>query len=164
MIETTYSLKQEEFVEAQKLWCPQATKRLPGAWLMTSVYIAFGVLFGLSISQIPIAIGTALALWFIAFLALAAWRQRLLLKAQYEQMGEAVNDVSLRLDDQGFHDFKEGSGSCSIAWRRFTGWREGTNVFILGLNLQFITIPKAALSPDQQNELRSLLQTSIHPR
>jgi len=164
VIETTYSLTQGEFAEAQALWCPQATKKLPGAWLMTSIYIAFGVVFGLSLSQIPVGIGIAFALWFIAFLALATWRKRLLVKFQYEQMGESARDVILRLDDVGYHDYKEGSGSCTIAWKRFTGWRESPNIFVLGLNLQFITIPKAALSEDQQSELRALLQSSIHAR
>jgi len=164
VIETVYTLTEAEFFEGQQSWCPRAVRKLPGHSLIQGVYFVFSALVGVSVIELPLPLGIALALGFALYIALIAWRKKRIQALQFQQLGDSVIGISLKTDAFGYHEYKEGSGSCSIAWKRFTGWRETPNVFVLGMDVRFITIPKAALSQDQQNELRSLFQTSINAR
>ncbi len=164
MIEAVYTLTKAEFFEGQQSWCPQAARKLPGHWLIQAVYIAFSLLVFFSIRYLPFWLGIAFALSFACYAFLIVWRKDRLQTIQYRQLEYSVTGISLRADADGYHEYKEGSGSCSIAWKRFTGWREAPNVFVLGMDVRFIAIPKVALSQEQQNELRALLQTSIDAR
>jgi hypothetical protein len=164
VIETVYTLTKAEFFEGQRLWCPRAVRKLPGHWLIQGVYVAFSLLILFSVRYLPFWLAIAFALCMASYAVLIVWRKDRVQAIQFDELKDSVREISLRIDSEGYHDQKESMGSCSIAWKRFTGWREGDNVFILGINLQFITIPKTALSEDQQNELRTLLQALINPR
>jgi hypothetical protein len=163
LIETTCSVTKADFLEAHQLWCPRAALKLPGAQLLRAIYIVLLTLLLFSLSHLPIPLIIGFMTCLLAYVVVVYWRKDRVLATQYTQIAEAVKDIALRLDDDGYQDHKEGISSCFIAWSRFSGWREGNRVFVLGLNLQFITIPKVALSQDHQDELRTLLQKSIRP-
>lgn len=164
MIETTYSVTEAEYVEGQALWCPMAVRKLPGHWLYQCTFILIAACMAWVAHFAPLlpvfAWVFSVCLWIITL----NWRKKAIRKYQYYLAAECMQNVSLRIDEGGFHEHKENSGTCFIPWNRFTGWREGKSIFVLGMDLMSIPIPKSCLSPDQQAALRSTLETSIKVR
>jgi hypothetical protein len=158
MIEAVYTISEREFAEAQKLWCTQAVRKLPGHFILQGVLLSFLVLIVLSVPYLPFWLAMSFSGCMAIFAGLCFWRKKALVKSQYAQMEDRLRSVSVRIDDDGYHDYKQDSGSGWIAWKQFSGWREGSQVFVLGISMNFLTIPKAPLSVDQQNELRTRLQ------
>lgn len=164
MIETTYSVTEAEYVEAQALWCPIAVRKLPGHWLYQGTLILIATCMAWVAHFAPVlsvlAWASSVWLWFIVL----NWRKKAIRKYQYSLAAERMQNVSLRIDEGGFHEHKENSGTCFIPWNQFSGWREGKSIFVLGMNLTPIPIPKSCLLPGQQASLRSTLETSIKSR
>jgi len=158
MIETIYSVTESEFLEASGLWCPQIVKKLPGYVLSQVALGLAGSCVMISLHYLPYGLCFALVISISAWLLLGQWRTKASRKNQYVLFAEGMTDVSVRFDDDGYHDHKDGRGSTWIAWKIFTAWTETPRVFVLGINQNFLTIPKSSLSVDQQDSLRALLR------
>ena len=100
-----------------------------------------------AILLIPLAI--------LLFLACSPWLQRISLKKRLKVEGPMLKDVSVRVDDYGYHGFS-GSGQGQMKWTAFDGFIEGTTVFALLHGFTFHPIPKRTLSATEREELESI--------
>jgi hypothetical protein len=157
MIQTAYTISETEFAEAQQIWCTLALKKLPGRWLVLGVSLLMGGFIGWSFQYLPFWLVCALGGSLLAFLFISQWRKKAIRHYQYTTNAEQWSDIEVWIDESGYRDEKLGRCGGWTAWTAFTGWREGTNVFILGRNLFFIPVPKSALTLEQQQELRTML-------
>jgi hypothetical protein len=161
VIETTYTISQPEFIEAHKMWCSTEYKRFPGRTLQLVLCAFLGGAIGGTIFFSPPWLSVALYLSLFAMIFVSRWRQNAIRKYQFTQNAKQMEEVHVRFDDMGYHDEKADMCGGWIAWGNFSGWREGSTFFVIGRNLTFVTVPKAALTPEQQQELRSLLQSRL---
>jgi len=163
VIETTYFISQAEFIAAHKMWATLEYKRLPGRTLQSAACVIFGCALVVSFLYMPIGIAVALYMSLVAIILIGHWRRGEIRKYQYSQNAKQMEGLHVRIDDSGYWDEKTGIAGGWIAWTSFTGWLESPSVFVIGRNLTFTTVPKSALSTEQQQELRSLLQSHIGP-
>lgn len=161
MIETTYTLAEEDFQEASRLWCKKEVKKLPGHTLVLCLAAAFGGLLAHAIVSFPPWYGASLAGLTICWVLLSKWRRKAIAHRQFEMKGSETCDIKIRIDDLGYNDEKADSCGGWIHWPGFSGWRETPRIFVLGRQLQFITIPKSGLTSEQQTELRALLEAKL---
>lgn len=161
MIDLTYTISESEFIEAQTLWCPAAVKKLPGRVILNAAYLIFAGFLGWSIPHLAGWLQIALEGSLIGIVLIARWRRRSVARFQYFSTRDQFEDLHIRIDESGYSDEKPGRSGGWITWQGFTGWKEGSTVFVLGRTLQFITVPKAALSTEQQADLRALLTTHM---
>ena len=89
------------------------------------------------------------------------WRKKATRKHQYAANEEFMEEVHVHIDQTEYRSEKPEICESWMKWSSFTGWRESRNVFVFGRNLNFVTIPKGVLTPEQQNELRLLLQSHL---
>ena len=157
MIDVTYTLSQTEFSEAQKIWCSKQVKKLPGYVLYQVFSVVFGGLVGWSFRYLPIWLIGALSVSMLANVAVYLWRKKAIRRYQYSANAELMEAVQIHIDEVGYRNEKSGRCGGWIAWDGFTGWLENKKIFVLGRNMTFIVIPKAALSTEEQAELRSLV-------
>jgi hypothetical protein len=163
MIETSYSLTENEYIEAQFLYQRKKSKR---AQIMRYALIA--ILAGSFVTILltapaanlltPIAAIPAVFLVMLIFLPLI---QRRAFRKRFKT--EAVNctNVEVRLDDDGYHGDVAGVGSGTIRWEAFSMFAESPNVFLLLRGFTFHPIPKRALLPWQQDELKLLVSRHL---
>jgi YcxB-like protein len=76
------------------------------------------------------------------------------------QMAEKVSGTA-SLEREGVRLTKPSGTTTFVPWARFTGWNEGPNVFTLKSKDSLRVIPKRWLEPQQEVDLRSLLQSKI---
>lgn len=163
MIETSYTLSEADFQEASQLWCKKEVKKLPGHTMVLCLAVIFGGLLGHAIGHLPLWYGIAVAATAVAWVVLSKWRRKAIAHRQFELMGAEGSDIRVRIDDLGYSDEKAESCGGWIRWAGFSGWRETPRIFVLGRRLHFVTIPKSALTQEQQAELRTLLQRKLGP-
>jgi hypothetical protein len=161
MIQMVYTISEAEFSEAQKLWCSRELKKLPGRWLTQGVGVLFGGFIGGSFHYLPLWLVCSLGGSLFALILVGQWRRKAIRHYQYTISAERFNDIEVSIDESGYRDRKAGKSEGWIGWSDFTGWRESANVFILGRNLTFVTIPKRALTAAQQDDLRVTLNTRL---
>lgn len=161
MIDVTYSISQPEFIEAQKMWCSREYKKLPGKTLYQTVSVVFGVFLGLSLPHLPLWLIASVSMCLIALVLVGQWRKNAVREYQFAQNAKQMEGIRVHIDEAGYQDEKADVCGGWISWSNFTGWRESPSIFVLGRNLKFVTIPKAPLSSEQQQELRALLQSHL---
>lgn len=148
-------------MEAQRLWCPQVARRVPGYWLMQITAGIFGACFGWSLRYQPFPLIVASILSFCSVLVVGQWRKKAARKYQYKFKNESLEETSVRFDDEGYRDHKANKCGGWINWDGFSGWRETPRIFVLGRGVMFITVPKRPFSSEQQEQLRSLFAQRI---
>jgi hypothetical protein len=161
MIDITFDLSQAEFSEAQQMWCPKELKKLPGRTLYQIISIIFGGFIGWSFQYLPAWLIGALCLSMLANVSLYLWRKKAIRRYQYSANAELMESVKVHIDETGYRNEKSTMCGGWIAWDGFNGWRESKNIFVLGRNLTFISLPKTAMSSAQQDELRTLLNSHL---
>lgn len=68
---------------------------------------------------------------------------------------------TMDISEEGLHA-RTSVGECRLTWQQFIGWLEVDRVFALFPSpLTFFPIPKRAMSSEQQEELRSILQKKV---
>jgi hypothetical protein len=168
-LEIRYAISQEEYVEAARLWSTLETKQRHNS-LMTSWrgVVFFFTIFaiGLIMSQGGMIvsawmIGGMAAIWLIAFI-LQKWVCPRYLNKAFDEQRSGL-DIRLYLGEEHIESERaDGSSTGRYLWSAFVKYLESENTLVLYLNrLQFIIIPKRAISSEQQEELRSLLRTHI---
>ena len=161
MIDVRYSVTQEEFQQAQKLWCPAQIKKVPGRYLVLGLGITLGVLVGWSLHYLPLWLSSSIYGLMLATYFAQRWRRRKALVFQYDRMRKDLEDISVRFDDVGYHYAREARHEGSWMWPAFTGWREGPLVVVIGRGLSFVTVPKRALNAQEMETLRTLLGRNV---
>jgi hypothetical protein len=161
MIDAVYTVSQSEFTEAQRIWCSRELKKLPGRVLVQVVSVIFGVFLGMSFGYVPAWLEIALGTSLLVIVLVCQWRKKAIRNYQFSMNADRMEAVHIHIDETGYRDEKTSVCGGWIAWPSFTGWRESTNVFVLGRNLTFITLPKSAIATEQQEELRALLRQHL---
>ena len=163
MIDTVYTVSEAEFSQANTIWCGGAARKIPGYVPLQFTYAVFGACIGWSLRYLPSWLWIGLILSMVAVQLIVRWRRKFLKKRQFLHMSGRMAELHVQIDDSGYRDEKSGCCGGWNAWSGYTGWKEGPLVFVLGRNLSFTTVPKAPLSPEQQTELRLLLESKIGP-
>jgi hypothetical protein len=168
-VELQYTITLEEFIEGSKLWA-KAVERKRRTSLFESwrglVYLVFLLATGLLIVQLR---GWALAWALISLVGISAisivFQQLIcprLFRSGYEEQKPGLS-LRIVIGEAGVESERAGgeaSGRCR--WTAFTRYLEAENTFVLYLNrLQFMIIPKRAMTPEQQQEFRLLLAPHI---
>jgi hypothetical protein len=161
MIEAVYTLTEEEFIEGSKIWCPQAVKKVPGYWPLQIFFFAFCAGIGLGLHYYPPKFQVVMAVLFFGWLGISQWRRSAARKYQYQSKSNQREEVSVKLDDVGYHDNKAGVCGGWIAWSGFTAWRETENIFLLGRDLNYVSIPKRPFTEEQQDEIREMIRANV---
>ena len=161
MIEMVCAVSLAEATEARKLWLPKEVKKLPGHTLVLAASVISGCFLGFSLPYLPLWLRITLSASLLGLVGIIEWRKKAIRKYQHAINAEHRETARVRLDETGYHDEKEGSCRCWIGWSGFSNWREGPNIIILGRKLTYLTLPKAALSKEQLDELRTLLKSKI---
>jgi hypothetical protein len=161
MIAVTYTISEANFNEAQKLWCPTASRNLPGRHLILGVSVILGGFIGWSLHFLPAWLSGCIGGSLLVLILVTQWRKKALRRYQFSLRAKGFEGVDVWIDSDGYRDERAGVCGGWIAWSSFTGWRETPNIFVLGRDLTFVTVPKSALSADQQAELRSILLTHM---
>ena len=164
MIEAVYTITEAEFLEAQKLWCPQVARKIPGYWVMQTTAALFGICFGLSLRYLPAPLLVGSIASFCLVLAVGQWRKRAARKYQYQQKNLSHEETSVRFDDEGYRDHKANACGGWINWDGFSAWRETPRIFVLGRGVMFITVPKRPFTAEQQDQLRALFLQRIQEK
>jgi hypothetical protein len=157
MIEAVYAVSLDEYVEAQKLWCSASLKKLPGRRLIFIVSVAFGICVGASFHYLPLGLQLAVGGTMLLLVAVSSWRKKAVRAYQFKVNANALEEVHVRIDEEGYRDERPGVCGGWMGWNAITGWREGPKVFVLGRNFGFVTVPKGGLGAEQQAELRAML-------
>lgn len=164
MIHAQYRLTFNEWCEAQNLWCKREASRMPCTKLLAWIYYALFVCSGIAMGLAPHWPGAAVFALLTTHNAVVHWRKKRLGNFLYNEATDRDKEVLLQINDDGYESVRPGFNECKMSWNCFTGWKEGNHTFILGRGMQYCSVPKRSLSPEQIAELRLLLSTKIGPK
>jgi len=161
MIDITYSLSEAEYLDGYKIWAKLQLKTYPGRVLVQIASAVFGVFIGLSLHLLPTWLWIGLIASYGLLYFVCWWRKKVIRKHLYAQSKENWQNMHVKFDELGYQSELPGMSGGWIRWARFTNWREGKLVIILGYDVHFIPIPRSALAPEQQDELRLLIASHV---
>ncbi len=79
----------------------------------------------------------------------------------YRKNASLFSDIAVDIGDEGVHVLTPNSES-TVPWPRYHKWLESEKVFLIYMGERtFNIIPKRILGPEQQEELRGLLQRHL---
>ena len=84
-------------------------------------------------------------------------------KQRYIKEQPNLTNVQVQIDDTGFRSDIPGIGSGFAEWPGVAKWMEGRSLFILRSGYLMRVVPKSALSPSEQEDLRKLLNSKVGP-
>jgi hypothetical protein len=164
MVEATYTVTEKQFTEAAAAYCKPIARKYPGyIWLQIALGSFVGLTFATTLSN-PVWLNVALLTTLLAVFVTQQWRKKAVPVYQASAYAEYNEQVSVQFDEEGVHTEKSGRSKAWMAWPLFTGWMETEHMFIVGMGLSWIPVPKAAFSSLQQDELRTLFISRIVTR
>jgi hypothetical protein len=160
----TYQLKQEDFLGAFKAhrnskpvakWARRFLIAIPGLFFASSILV---VLAGRADDPQSIVPPLAIfAIWGTVLWGLPRWAAR----KQFTGQRATQGPITLTLDETGVH-MRWNSGNSDVQWRNFVRCVEGRNQILLYSSpVVFHILPKRALSADELNIVRELVQQHI---
>ncbi len=165
MIDIAYTISKPEYIEAQKLFIKR--RRRKSLYLRLTLYAFLIIVCAYSlftakgeIEGASVFVGTAVFL-VLAVIVLNRSLQKFFLLRRFATESRFLTGVHVTMDDDSFRGSIDRIGESVTQWTAFTGWVEGPTVFALIAGLSFRPIPKRVLSPEQQTELRDLLERHI---
>jgi hypothetical protein len=170
MIDIHFSITEEEYLEAQKLYMStnKKLKRMRrGALIVFSITI---IAVAVAALKTPPRTGEVFQQFFplsvlmLLFLAcLSPTVQKRNFKKRFLKERRNLANSHLVLDDTGYHMEVPGIGGGTAEWGGMDGWLEGTQVIILPAGLLMRIFPKAPLTEIQIEEARALLTDKLGP-
>ena len=170
MIDIHFSVTEEEYLEAQKLYMStnKKLKRMRrGALIVFSITI---IIVAVAALTTPPRSGEMFQQVFplsvLMLLLLACFSptvQRRSFKKRFLKEKQNLTNSHLILDDMGYHMETPGIGGGTAEWGGMDGWLEGTHVIILPAGLLMRIFPKAPLTTIQIEEARALLTDKLGP-
>ena len=130
-------------------------------WVL--LFLALGEALYTSISGFNRELPTVALLWgVVAFWAYCLWyAPRYVARRMIKGSPSASLPHTAQLSEDGLY-FRTSAGESRLAWNLIIGWVEVERVFALFPSpLTFFPVPKRAMSHQQQDELRNLLQNKI---
>ncbi|HLN99420.1 MAG TPA: YcxB family protein [Pyrinomonadaceae bacterium] len=166
-MEISYQLSEDDYRQGYKAFLRRTTYSL---WRSR---IAYAVLFfTLAVALFVSIFGpdrnfpTLALLWGLAaFWTCSLWYSpRYLARKMITGNPSASLPHAVEMSEDGLN-FRTSASESRLTWELITGWAEVDRVFALFPSpISFLPIPKRALTHDQQDELRSLLQQKISSR
>lgn len=164
MIDTYFTITQDEYLEAQKLYMRSNRKARwlrGGLWAVLLVGVATVALTkGVELNE-QILRQLAPVMVLVASVSLLPLLKKYGLKKRFHKEKQNLTNVHLILDEKGYHTEIPGIGGGVAEWAGMDGWLEGKNVFILRTGLLMRVFPKVPLSQDEVEEVRQLLKAKI---
>jgi len=168
-MEIQFALTPEDFFEANVFAMRNTTLPLKlGYWFFRFAFflgLPIGVLCFCS-SAIPALHRYTGSLVTVGALAVVYWFVGFRFKGRVKKAFSAQKldaELTVTLNEPGYRAIRvDGGGEGRINWELFDKWGETKDIFVLFPNLRtVVTIPKRALTPDQQTELRAMLAAHI---
>jgi hypothetical protein len=167
-MQTEYVISLEEYLHANRLWARNEVLRYRTCyWFRSWPAVVLGVLFILSViflkwfetSSKALAVAT-LIIGLILILQPYGYRQTM--RKSYDRNKMAL-PVRVNVTDACLEiALANGNADSRLAWPLFEKYIESESLFQLVFRrASFVLIPKRALTPDQQSELRALLASHI---
>ena len=101
-----------------------------------------------------LTLAVVFSIWALLFNVVSPYRVR----RYYRKEPIAHAELTTEITSDGFSQTSSAGSNTTIQWSMFKCWKESKTVFICLLtNIQYVVIPKHALSSDQQTDLRTLL-------
>jgi hypothetical protein len=160
MITITYRLTRGDLVDAVKLWERRHTN---------IVRLLIGLMMGLGgtinfvrglyvLGLILVLIGLVFAINLVPFYVLAA-------RAQWRANPQLHEEFQLTLTPEQLH-FKAVTSDSTLHWECYSTYYESENIFLLvqGKSMYNIVPKRAFRSPEQIEEMRSLLASAIQAK
>ena len=166
MIDFQFTLTQAEYIEAQKLYMSsnKSWKRLR-IILMGVLLLSFTVLLlslrsgtgAVAFQQLKALIILMVFLFFVPLLQRFGFRKRFLKERKN------LTNVTVIIDEVGFHSDIPGIGGGVAEWAGMDGWQEGKKVIMLRSGLLMRLFPKSSLSETEMVDVRKLLARKLGP-
>ena len=167
-----YTITPEDYMQATGLWMRNASSRPQiSYWLCSWPGIVVGVLA--VVLAIPVASSSlfraqdnmaAIILWIVlvCFLLTLPIRYRRVVKKRYDMQRMAAT-IRVEMNETGVEIIRtSGDADVRYRWQAFVKQLESESLYLLfPTEMSFVIIPKRALTPDQQTELRDLLAAHI---
>ena len=168
MIEFSYTLQPDEYVEAQLIWLRNKhgwTRRRP--WIVASVTVS--IVAALSIwadgghpTRGDLFTLAALVLFFVFLILLVRpWIQRRTMRRRYAVEFANVGTIHATFDQQGSASEVPGLGSTNLLWSAFSCWTETSLSLLLIGNAALRVLPKRELPSETQQQLRELFSQHL---
>jgi len=156
-MELRYKLTHEDSLNAFRVRSKQP-------WTMFLFVLLLSLMFLVGIFLVNHDLATIGWIWLALSVALgiAVYEvPRLQIRRAMRGNPSLQGDIVLRLNDEGT-EFTYATGKSQLQWRAYTKYKETTDLFVLYTSSSAsIAIPKRVLSPQQLDELRSLLKARI---
>ena len=167
MIETMFTLTKAEYIEAQSLFA-RDDLRLSRKWRWPLAVLFFAMAFvSVMTSQRPLGLGSIPVYTFplfvmaVVLICIGPLMRRGFAK-RYEKEKSNLTNARIWLDDVGYHYDVPGIGAGVAEWAGIQTWREGEQVFMLRSGYLLRVLPKSALSPYEQHQVRELIAAKVH--
>ena len=163
-MEITYQLTEDDYRQGYKAYKRRAKSSL---WLSRLSYLVFFLVLAAMLFVLIIGPDRSFStlfplLFFVAFWIWCIWYapHRVARNMIKGSPGAALAHTA-EFSDDGLH-FRTTAGESRLSWNLFRGWSEADRVFALFPSpVTFVPIPKRAMTPGQQEELRSLLRSKL---
>ena len=165
MIETTYTLSEPEYFEAQQLYLKSV--RRWGALTVNGFSAFLLVCFSIVIATNPAhfralqTTGAVPGILLLAFALSLPWLSRRALKKRYLVERSGLTDIHVMLTEEGYRVVTASQGAGDIPWTGLSSYIESQSLFLLLQGFTFRAIPKRALDEGQITEVRRLITTHL---
>lgn len=159
VIETHYSVTEEEYLEAQLLYLGRQQKRFRRMRIVLVVILSLSFLsvFFTKVTIDPTAPGLYIVIPIYLLLLFSPWIEKRNLRRRYVVEQGNFKDVGLRVDERGIHSDVPHVGQADIEWAAYSLLLESPRLYALVRNFTLFLIPKRALSPMQVEEMDWLI-------
>lgn len=164
MIEATFSVSEEEYIDMQKAhWRLSRRKRIQQRiWLgllsCGSIYCIFELwqIANVQDHLLLFLVGIYPALIILAGSAYAPIAANKTIHKSFAKAAPQLSDIHVQIDDDGYRHDVPGKTNGVLYWPTFTSWFESPQVIVLLRGELMYPIPKSRLNEVQINELREL--------
>jgi hypothetical protein len=165
MIEVNYTLTASKFSQGMLSASQQAGKGLWRLRLYLCVALPLALLTPVFRKDFDWHIYLDIRMVFVGVLFLIFLSLPLLtlrgMRKQFVKCGSLFEDVTLRLDEDGYHVQQSDKAHADIQWSAFTAWQETPGLVLLYRQAAAFILPKRVFATWQLDELRRLCTAHI---
>jgi hypothetical protein len=165
VVETTFTLSEEEYIEAQRLYIQSTNPGLKWQLRLVGgiILLSFAFVFMTNLHQLSTLLSAKLILpgSLLAILLLSPWLQVRAFRKRYRVEMPGLTNVHIRIDEIGYHSTVSGQGKGEIPWGAFTSFGETPTVLALFKGYAFYAIPKRTLDEDELSQVEQLVRSRL---
>ena len=137
--------------------------RLRNRIMLVVAGLCLGLLIAGTIINADTPAGTVVVLLILLYWGYCRWYAPRMIGRKMMAGPGASGARTVEISENGMHDRTEVSDS-KMTWNLFVGWNENNEVFALFPSaISFLPVPKRAMTTEQQDEFRTLLQKYVRP-